>query len=95
MTLLEMQNRSATVVAELNRAVRAHGPEPHTFYKADIHAYVMVIQNINRGFAGGSAGPTIALPSWRMREYESVTPLTAHPSRIRVSCGMDCQISGV
>jgi len=49
MTLLEMQNRSASVVAEsatLLYELTAH--ELYRYYKADIHAYVMVLQNINR-----------------------------------------------
>jgi CRP-like cAMP-binding protein len=47
MTLIEMQNRSAAVVAEgptLLYELTARNP----YYKADIHAYVMVMQNINR-----------------------------------------------
>ena len=49
MTLIEMQNRSATVVAgDRNRIVRAHSRNLYAYYKADIHAYVMVMQNINR-----------------------------------------------
>ncbi|GJE03524.1 hypothetical protein GMJLKIPL_5481 [Methylobacterium isbiliense] len=49
MTLIAVQNRSATLVAE--------GPvilyeltarNLYTYYKTDIHAYVMVLQNINR-----------------------------------------------
>jgi CRP/FNR family cyclic AMP-dependent transcriptional regulator len=49
MTLIEMQNRSATVVAESPTVLyelTAH--TLYTCYKADIHAYVMVLQNINR-----------------------------------------------
>jgi CRP-like cAMP-binding protein len=49
MTLIEMQNRSATVVAETPTELyelTARGL--YTYYKTDIHAYVMVIQNINR-----------------------------------------------
>jgi CRP/FNR family cyclic AMP-dependent transcriptional regulator len=49
MTLLEMQNRSATVVAEsatLLYELTARGL--YTYYKSDMHAYVIVIQNINR-----------------------------------------------
>ena len=49
MTLIEMQNRSASVVAESPTVLyelSAH--DLYRFYKADIHAYVMVIQNINR-----------------------------------------------
>jgi CRP-like cAMP-binding protein len=49
MTLIEMQNRSATVVAESPTVLyelTAH--ELYRYYKADIRAYVMVMQNINR-----------------------------------------------
>jgi CRP/FNR family cyclic AMP-dependent transcriptional regulator len=45
MTLIEMQNRSASVDAETPTV-----PYELTarYYKADIHAYVMVMQNTNR-----------------------------------------------
>ena len=49
MTLIEMQNRSATVVAESPTVLyELTARNLYTCYKADIHAYVMVIQNINR-----------------------------------------------
>jgi CRP/FNR family cyclic AMP-dependent transcriptional regulator len=49
MTLIEMQNRSATVVAESPTALyELTARNLYTYYKADIYAYVMVIQNINR-----------------------------------------------
>jgi CRP/FNR family cyclic AMP-dependent transcriptional regulator len=49
MTLIEMQNRSATVVAESPTVLyELTARNLYTYYKADIHAYVMVIQNINR-----------------------------------------------
>ena len=49
MTLLEMQNRSATVAAESPTVLyELTARNLYTYYKADIHAYVMVIQNINR-----------------------------------------------
>ena len=49
MTLLEMQNRSATVVAESSTVLyELTARNLYSYYKADIHAYVMVIQNINR-----------------------------------------------
>jgi CRP/FNR family transcriptional regulator, cyclic AMP receptor protein len=49
MTLVEMQNRSATVVAERPTVLyELTARDLYTYYKADIHAYVMVIQNINR-----------------------------------------------
>jgi CRP/FNR family transcriptional regulator, cyclic AMP receptor protein len=49
MTLVEMQNRSATVVAERPTVLyELTARNLYTYYKADIHAYVMVMQNINR-----------------------------------------------
>jgi CRP/FNR family cyclic AMP-dependent transcriptional regulator len=49
MTLIEMQNRSATVVAESPTVVyELTTRNLYAFYKADIYAYVMVVQNINR-----------------------------------------------
>jgi len=49
MTLIEMQNRSATVVAESPTMLyELTARQLYTCYKADIHAYVMVMQNINR-----------------------------------------------
>jgi len=49
MTLIEMQNRSASVIAEsptLLYELTAH--ELYRYYKVDTHAYVIVMQNINR-----------------------------------------------
>ncbi len=49
MTLIEMQNRSATVVAENPTVLHElTARNLYTYYKADIQAYVMVLQNINR-----------------------------------------------
>jgi CRP/FNR family transcriptional regulator, cyclic AMP receptor protein len=49
MTLIEMQNRSATVVAESPTVLyELAARELYKCYKADIHAYVMIMQNINR-----------------------------------------------
>jgi CRP/FNR family transcriptional regulator, cyclic AMP receptor protein len=49
MTLIEMQNRSATVTAESPTVLyELTAGKLYTCYKADIHAYVMVMQNINR-----------------------------------------------
>src|SRR5437870_4520041 len=49
MTLIEMQNRSATVVAESPTVLyELTARNLYTYCKADIHAYVMVMQNINR-----------------------------------------------
>jgi CRP-like cAMP-binding protein len=49
MTLIEMQNRSATVVAESPTVLyELTARNLYAYYKADVHAYVMVMQNINR-----------------------------------------------
>src|SRR6267142_4370983 len=49
MTLIEMQNRSATVVAESETVLyELTAKNLYTYYKTDIHAYVIVMQNINR-----------------------------------------------
>ena len=49
MTLIEMQNRSATVIAEGPSVLyELTARKLYTCYKADILAYVMVLQNINR-----------------------------------------------
>jgi CRP-like cAMP-binding protein len=49
MTLLEPQNRSASVVAESDAALyELTARNLYTFSKADIHAYALVLQNINR-----------------------------------------------
>jgi CRP-like cAMP-binding protein len=49
MTLIEMQNRSATVVAESETVLyELTAGNLYAYYKADIHAYVIVMQNINR-----------------------------------------------
>jgi len=49
MTLIEMQNRSATVVAQTDTVLYELTARClYDCYKADIHAYVLVLQNINR-----------------------------------------------
>jgi CRP/FNR family transcriptional regulator, cyclic AMP receptor protein len=49
MTLIEMQDRSATVVAESPTVLyELTARNLYTYYKADVHAYVMVMHNINR-----------------------------------------------
>lgn len=73
MSLVEIQNRSATLVADGPvDAYELTARNLYSFYKADIHAYVMVLQNINRelcrrlrrsdervvGLADGSGGST-------------------------------------
>jgi CRP-like cAMP-binding protein len=49
MTLIEMQNRSATVVAETDTVLyELTARSLYACYKADMSAYVLVLQNINR-----------------------------------------------
>ncbi|TFV74619.1 cyclic nucleotide-binding domain-containing protein [Bradyrhizobium frederickii] len=49
MTLIEMQNRSANVVAEVPTVLyELTAQSLYACYKTDIHAYVIVLQNINR-----------------------------------------------
>jgi CRP/FNR family transcriptional regulator, cyclic AMP receptor protein len=49
MTLIEMQNRSATVVVESPTVLyELTARQLYTYYKSDVHAYVIVMQNINR-----------------------------------------------
>ncbi len=49
MTLIEPQNRSATVAAESATVLyELSARSLYAYYKADIHGYVMVLQNINR-----------------------------------------------
>jgi CRP-like cAMP-binding protein len=49
MTLIEMQNRSATVVAEEPTMLyELTARNLYAYYKADIRAYVLVLQNISR-----------------------------------------------
>jgi len=67
MTLIEAQNRSATVVADSPTVLyELAARNLYTYYKADIYAYVMC-KILTASSVGGSAAPTIALPSWQTR----------------------------
>ena len=49
MTLIGVQNRSATLIAESPIVLyELTSRDLYMYYKADIHAYVMIMQNINR-----------------------------------------------
>jgi CRP/FNR family cyclic AMP-dependent transcriptional regulator len=49
MTLIEAQNRSATLIAESPTMLyELTAGNLYRFYKTDVHGYVMVLQNINR-----------------------------------------------
>ena len=63
MALIAMQDRSATVVAASPTVLyELTARNLYTYYKADIHAYVLVLQNINRELCRrlGSADKRIA-----------------------------------
>ena len=49
MTLIEMQNRSASVIAETPTVLyELSAASLYELYQADVHAYAMVLQNMNR-----------------------------------------------
>ena len=49
MTLIAMENRSATVTVEKAAVLfELSARSLYAFYKADVHAYVMILQNMNR-----------------------------------------------
>jgi CRP/FNR family cyclic AMP-dependent transcriptional regulator len=49
MSLIEMQNRSATVITESPALLyELTAQNLYAYYKADIRAYILVLQNINR-----------------------------------------------
>jgi CRP/FNR family transcriptional regulator, cyclic AMP receptor protein len=49
MTLIEMQNRSATVIAESPTVLyELTAQKLYRYYKSDVYGYVIVMQNINR-----------------------------------------------
>ncbi|WP_456839216.1 Crp/Fnr family transcriptional regulator [Bradyrhizobium sp. USDA 4486] len=49
MTLIEMQNRSATIVAQSSTLLyELTARQLYAYFKADIYAYVIVMQNVNR-----------------------------------------------
>src|ERR1700738_5049398 len=67
MTLIEMQNRSAPVVAESPTVLyELTARKLYTYYKADIHAYVMVMQNINRELCRRLRRAANAFPGWEV-----------------------------
>jgi CRP/FNR family transcriptional regulator, cyclic AMP receptor protein len=72
MTLLEMQNRSATVVAETPTVLyELTAQQLYAFYKADIHAYVIVMQNINRELCRRLRRADARIKTLEMREAGS------------------------
>ena len=82
MTLIEMQNRSAAVIAERPTVLfELTARNLYAYYKVDIHAYVMVLQNINRELCR-----RLCLADNRITELadgsrESITPMSVRAPR--------------
>ncbi|MCW2318312.1 Cyclic nucleotide-binding domain-containing protein [Rhodoblastus acidophilus] len=73
MTLIEMQNRSATVVAESDTVLYELSAQSlYAYYKADVHAYVMVLLNINRELCRRLRGANARIAGLADRVSESV-----------------------
>ena len=72
MTLIEMQNRSATVVAESpTELYELTAQKLYACYKTDIHAYVIVLQNINRELCRRLRRADDRFAGHRMGEWET------------------------
>ena len=80
MTLIEMQNRSATVVAESATVLyELTARSLYTYYKADIHAYVIVMQNINRELCRRLRHADNRIAELADASRESTTQIRARP----------------
>jgi CRP-like cAMP-binding protein len=83
MTLIEMQNRSATVVADSPTVLyELTARNLYTYYKADIYAYVMVMQNINRELCRRLRRADNRIAELADASRESMTQIS------RASCGL-------
>ncbi len=80
MTLIEVQNRSATVVADSATVLyELTARNLYTYYKADIHAYVMVLQNINRELCRRLRSADSRIAELADASRESMTPIRGRP----------------
>ena len=80
MTLIETQNRSATVVAETpTKLYELTARNLYTYYKADIHGYVMVMQNINRELCRRLRRADNSLTELADASHESMTQNRVRP----------------
>ncbi|MBC9879744.1 cyclic nucleotide-binding domain-containing protein [Bradyrhizobium sp. INPA01-394B] len=71
MTLIEMQNRSATVVAESPTVLyELTAQKLYACYKADIRAYVIILQNINRELCRRLRRADERVAAYQMRDGE-------------------------
>ncbi len=79
MTLIEMQNRSATVIVERASVLyELTARQLYSFYKSDIHAYVMVLQNINRELCRRLRRADNRIAALADASAESMTQVRAH-----------------
>jgi CRP/FNR family cyclic AMP-dependent transcriptional regulator len=81
MTLIEMQNRSASVAAERPTVLyELTAKNLYAYYKADIHAYVMVMQNINRELCRRLRHADTRIAALAEASRQSTTPMSARPT---------------
>jgi CRP-like cAMP-binding protein len=79
MTLIEMQNRSATVVAESPTVLyELTAQDLYAYYKADVYAYVMVMLNINRELCRRLRRADTRIAELADASRESMTQVRAH-----------------
>ena len=84
MTLIEMQNRSATVVAATAAVLyELTAQNLYTYYKAVTRAYVIVLQNVNRELCRRLA-VVARMSVWRSWWISYVNEHCADEERIRV-----------
>jgi CRP/FNR family cyclic AMP-dependent transcriptional regulator len=80
MTLIDMHNRSATVVAESPTVLyELTAGNLYAYYKADIHAYTIVMQNINRELCRRLRGADSRIAELTEASGESMTQVRGRP----------------
>jgi CRP/FNR family transcriptional regulator, cyclic AMP receptor protein len=80
MTLIEVQNRSATVIAESPIVLyELTARNLYTYYKADIYAYAMVLQNINRELCRRLRGADSRIAELADASRDSTTQIRVRP----------------
>jgi CRP-like cAMP-binding protein len=79
MALIAMQNRSATVVAASPTVLHElTARNLYTYYKADINAYVIVLQNINRELCRRLSGADNRIAALADASRETTTQTCVH-----------------
>jgi CRP-like cAMP-binding protein len=74
MTLIEMQPRSATVTADQDAVLlELRGRDLYELYRADIKAYVLVVQNVNRELCRRLRKTSARLVEWASRGSDETT----------------------